>query len=153
MTIVELIQQARADADRYNEAAAGKSLEDFIAASDDAASDSFADTGFTTAFHNTIYSYAFAARLLSHIEDRQALTDPRPKTLGDLVTPKQLWFIRNLGREIGCNVEQECQGLLNCPLEDISKKAASALIDYLKRKAAEGADAGDLAAPVAGVPF
>src|SRR6266511_2144627 len=59
--------------------------------------------------------------------------DPRPKTLGDLVTPKQLWMIRNLGREIGCNVEQECQSLLQCNLEEISKRAASSFIDYLKR--------------------
>jgi Rad52/22 family double-strand break repair protein len=59
--------------------------------------------------------------------------DPRPKTLGDLVTPKQLWMIRNLGREIGCDVEQECQSLMQCNLEEISKRAASSLIDYLKR--------------------
>jgi hypothetical protein len=59
--------------------------------------------------------------------------DPRPKTLGDLVTPKQLWMVRNLGREIGCNVEQECQSLLQCNLEEISKRAASSFIDYLKR--------------------
>src|SRR5262245_32639271 len=59
--------------------------------------------------------------------------DPRPKTLGDLVTPKQLWMIRNLGREIGCNVEQECQSLMQCNLEEISKRAASSFIDYLKR--------------------
>lgn len=65
------------------------------------------------------------------------LRDPRPKTLGDLVTPKQLWMIRNLGREIGCNVEQECQSLLQCNLEEISKRAASSLIDYLKRRQQE----------------
>jgi hypothetical protein len=59
--------------------------------------------------------------------------DPRPKTLGDLVTPKQLWMIRNLGREIGCDVEQECQSLMQCNLEGISKRAASSFIDYLKR--------------------
>jgi len=65
------------------------------------------------------------------------LRDPRPKTLGDLVTPKQLWMIRNLGREIGCDVEQECQSLMQCNLEEISKRAASSLIDYLKRRQQE----------------
>ena len=60
--------------------------------------------------------------------------DPRPKTLGDLVTPKQLWMIRNLGKEIGCEVEQECQSLMQCNLEEISKRAASSFIDYLKRR-------------------
>jgi hypothetical protein len=59
--------------------------------------------------------------------------DPRPKTLGDLVTPKQLWMIRGIGREIGCDVEKECQSLLQCNLEEISKRAASSFIDYLKR--------------------
>ena len=65
------------------------------------------------------------------------LRDPRPKTLGDLVTPKQLWMIRNLGREISCDVEQECQSLMQCKLEEISKRAASSLIDYLKRRQQE----------------
>ncbi|MGE0130804.1 MAG: Rad52/Rad22 family DNA repair protein [Blastocatellales bacterium] len=65
------------------------------------------------------------------------LRDPRPKTLGDLVTPKQLWMIRSLGREAGCDVEQECQSLMQCNLEEISKRAASSLIDYLKRRQQE----------------
>lgn len=65
------------------------------------------------------------------------LRDPRPKTLGDLVTPKQLWMIRNLGREVGCDVEQECQSLMQCNLETISKRAASSFIDYLKRRQQE----------------
>ncbi len=63
--------------------------------------------------------------------------DPRPKTLNDMVTPKQLWMIRNLGREIGCNVEQECKAMLQCSLEEISKRAASSFIDYLKRRQQE----------------
>lgn len=63
--------------------------------------------------------------------------DPRPKTLGDLVTPKQLWMIRNLGRETHCDVEQECQSLMQCKLEEISKRAASSFIDYLKRRQQE----------------
>jgi len=65
------------------------------------------------------------------------LRDPRPKTLGDLVTPKQLWMIRSLGREVGCDVEQECQSLMQCNLEEISKRAASSFIDYLKRRQQE----------------
>ncbi len=63
--------------------------------------------------------------------------DPRPKTLNDLITPKQLWMIRSLGREAGCDVEQECQAVLQCGLEEISKRAASSFIDYLKRKQQE----------------
>jgi hypothetical protein len=61
-----------------------------------------------------------------------------PKTLGDLVTPKQLWMIRSLGREIGCDVEQECKALTFCAIEEISKRAASSLIDYLKKMQEQG---------------
>lgn len=66
--------------------------------------------------------------------------DPKPKTLGDLVTPKQLWMIRNMGREIGCDVEKECRGQLGLGLEEISKRAASSFIDYLKRIGEEGGE-------------
>jgi hypothetical protein len=139
MITVEIIRRAQADADEYNLQGIGQAIPvaDWINGSDDAAGRGFAALGLVTALSQAVYEYAFASRILSHIEDREALTDSRPKILGDMVTPKQLWFIRNLGREIGCDVEQECQGLLNCSLEEISKKAASALIDYLKRKAAE----------------
>ena len=41
-------------------------------------------------------------------------TNLKPKTLGDIVTPKRLWMIRNMGREMGCDVEQECQNLMKC---------------------------------------
>jgi hypothetical protein len=68
--------------------------------------------------------------------------DPHPKTLGDLVTPKQLWMIRNLAREIGCDPERECVSLLQCKLEEISKRAANSFIDYLKRRESEVSGAG-----------
>ena len=56
------------------------------------------------------------------------------KSLADLVTPKQLGMIRALGREIGLDIEQECQALMSCGTEELSKQAASRFIDYLKRK-------------------
>lgn len=63
-------------------------------------------------------------------------SDPRPKTLGDLVTPKQLWMIRNMAKEQGIDPEQMAQDLLKCKLEETSKKSASVLIDALKNKEA-----------------
>jgi hypothetical protein len=63
--------------------------------------------------------------------------DPLAKTLADLVTPKQLGMIRALGREIGCDIEEECQSILHCGTEGLSKRAASNLIDHLKRKQQE----------------
>jgi hypothetical protein len=58
--------------------------------------------------------------------------DPLAKGTGDLVTPKQLGMIRALAREAGVNAERECFSLLCCKPEDLSKRAASSLIDYLK---------------------
>jgi Rad52/22 family double-strand break repair protein len=63
--------------------------------------------------------------------------DPLARTLAELVTPKQLGMIRALGRAIGCDVEQECRTLMQCGTEGLSKRAASSLIDHLKRKQQE----------------
>ncbi|HEY1403107.1 MAG TPA: SWIM zinc finger family protein [Pyrinomonadaceae bacterium] len=58
--------------------------------------------------------------------------DPLAKSMGDLVTPKQLGMIRALAREAGVDVEEECQAVLRCRTEELSKKAASSFIDHLK---------------------
>jgi hypothetical protein len=58
--------------------------------------------------------------------------DPLAKSMGDLVTPKQLGMIRALAREAGVDVEEECQQSLRCRTEELSKKAASSFIDHLK---------------------
>ncbi|HEX8635431.1 MAG TPA: Rad52/Rad22 family DNA repair protein [Pyrinomonadaceae bacterium] len=58
--------------------------------------------------------------------------DPLAKSMGDLVTPKQLGMIRALAREANVEVEEECQAVLRCRTEELSKKAASSFIDHLK---------------------
>lgn len=58
--------------------------------------------------------------------------NPIAKTLSDLVTAKQLGMIRAVGREIGVDVEQECQTVLNCRTDELSKKAASSFIQHLQ---------------------
>ena len=58
--------------------------------------------------------------------------DPVAKGTGDLVTPKQLGMINRTAREMGVNAEKECLSLLGCKPQDLSKRAASSLIDYLK---------------------
>ena len=58
--------------------------------------------------------------------------DPMAKGTGDLVTPKQLGMINRTAREVGVNAEEECLSLLGCKPQDLSKRAASSLIDYLK---------------------
>jgi Rad52/22 family double-strand break repair protein len=64
--------------------------------------------------------------------------EPLARTLADLITPRQINLIRAIGRDSGLDIEQECQTLLGCPIEGISKRAASCLIDYLMRKQQEG---------------
>lgn len=59
--------------------------------------------------------------------------DPLAKTMADLVTPRQLGMIRALAREAGIDPDDECQAVLGCRVEELSKRAASSLIDHLKR--------------------
>lgn len=58
--------------------------------------------------------------------------DPLAKSMADLVTPKQLGMIRALAREAGVDVEEECQTVLRCKTDELSKRAASSFIDHLK---------------------
>lgn len=58
--------------------------------------------------------------------------NPAVKTLGDIVTPKQLWMIRNLCREVGADAEGEAEERFGCKLEELSKRQASQLIEAFK---------------------
>lgn len=74
------------------------------------------------------------------IEDESQPTakTPRPtgnpiaKSLGDMVTAKQLGMIRAIGREANADVEKECSQMLGCAVEELSKRAASDLIEHLQ---------------------
>lgn len=59
-------------------------------------------------------------------------SNPVAKSLADLVTPKQLGMIRALGRESGVEVDEECQTVMSCKTDELSKKAASAFIQHLQ---------------------
>jgi hypothetical protein len=59
-------------------------------------------------------------------------SNPVAKSLSDLVTAKQLGMIRAMAREIGVDVEEECQTVLNCKTDELSKRAASAFITHLQ---------------------
>lgn len=58
--------------------------------------------------------------------------NPIAKSLGDLVTAKQLGMIRALGREKGLAIEDECQSVMQCRTDELSKKAASSFIQHLQ---------------------
>lgn len=58
--------------------------------------------------------------------------NPIAKSLGDLVTAKQLGMIRALAREKGIDAEEECTNVMQCKTDELSKKAASSFIQHLQ---------------------
>ncbi len=62
----------------------------------------------------------------------QSYTDPVAKSLGDMVTAKQLGMIRAIAREANLDAEYECSQMLKCHVDELSKRAASDLIEHLQ---------------------
>lgn len=58
--------------------------------------------------------------------------NPVATSLMDLVTAKQLGMIRAISREMGIEADEECQTVLSCKTDELSKKAASAFIQHLQ---------------------
>lgn len=63
--------------------------------------------------------------------------DATAKTMADLVTPKQITAIRAIANAAGLNAETICLEACKCRPEELSRAAASAVIDFLRSKAAE----------------
>lgn len=59
-------------------------------------------------------------------------TNPIARSLSDLVTAKQLGMIRAIAREIGVDPDEECNSVMHCKTDELSKKAASSLIQHLQ---------------------
>jgi hypothetical protein len=59
-------------------------------------------------------------------------SNPVATSLMDLVTAKQLGMIRAISREVGIDADEECQTVLSCKTDELSKKAASAFIQHLQ---------------------
>lgn len=59
-------------------------------------------------------------------------SDPVAKTLADMITTKQLGMIRAVAREAGVDADEECSSVMNCQVTELSRRAASALIDHLR---------------------
>ena len=59
-------------------------------------------------------------------------TNPIARSLSDLVTAKQLGMIRAIAREIGVDPDEECNTVMSCKTDELSRKAASALIQHLQ---------------------
>ena len=58
--------------------------------------------------------------------------DAVAKNLGDMVTAKQLGMIRSIVREANIDAAGECSQMMHCSIEELSKRAASDLIEHLQ---------------------
>lgn len=58
--------------------------------------------------------------------------NPIARSLSDLVTAKQLGMIRAIAREMSIDPDQECETVMQCKTDELSKKAASAMIQHLQ---------------------
>jgi hypothetical protein len=65
-------------------------------------------------------------------DEKKKIDDPVAKSLGDMITSKQLGMIRAIAREANLDAEAECSQLLNCCIAELSKRAASELIAHLQ---------------------
>jgi len=59
-------------------------------------------------------------------------SNPIARSLSDLVTAKQLGILRALAREIGIDPDEECNTAMHCKTDELSRKAASSLIQHLQ---------------------
>ena len=58
--------------------------------------------------------------------------DPVAKSLGQMVTARQLGMIRAIAREIGLDGDKECSSVIGCGVGELSKRAASDFIEHLQ---------------------
>ncbi|MCU1288989.1 MAG: hypothetical protein JWN60_1218 [Acidobacteria bacterium] len=58
--------------------------------------------------------------------------NPIARSLSDLVTAKQLGMIRAIAREMGIDADEECNNVVQCKTDELSKKAASTFIQHLQ---------------------
>ncbi len=68
-----------------------------------------------------------------HVSEPKQFGDAVARSLGDMVTAKQLGMIRAVAREASIDAEYECSQLLKCGVEELSKGAASELIEHLQK--------------------
>ena len=57
--------------------------------------------------------------------------DPVGRSISELVTPRQLGMLRAIARERNIDLDAECAQTMNCRVNELSRRAASYLIDRL----------------------
>ena len=73
------------------------------------------------------------------MSEPQQFGDAVAKSLGDMVTAKQLGMIRAIAREANIDAEAECAQMMHCGIDELSKRAASDLIERLQDLQRNGA--------------
>ena len=58
--------------------------------------------------------------------------DPVARSLGELVTAKQLGMIRAIARKLNIDPDEECTSVMTCSTDELTKRAASSLIQHLQ---------------------
>ena len=58
-------------------------------------------------------------------------TDPIARSLSDMITTKQLGIVRAICRENEFDMDEECRAVMKCKVNELSRRAASALIAHL----------------------
>lgn len=66
------------------------------------------------------------------VEEKAAGNEFKARSVHDLVTPKQLWLIRKLANEKSVSLVDDFEKPMDCPLEEMNKRAASRIIERLK---------------------
>jgi hypothetical protein len=69
---------------------------------------------------------------MSSNDDDGFPTQPIARNLGELVTAKQLGMIRALARELRIDADEECNSVMKCRSDELSKSAASSFIKHLQ---------------------
>lgn len=58
--------------------------------------------------------------------------DPIAKTISELITTKQMGMIRAVAREKAIDADGECTAFMGCRINELSRKAASKMIEHLQ---------------------
>lgn len=59
-------------------------------------------------------------------------SEPVARSLGELVTARQLGMIRAIARELNIDPDEECNSVMHCGTDELTKRAASSLIQHLQ---------------------
>lgn len=105
-----------------------------------------ASNAYAQALKRAFESFGIARELWRKEEDHSGLpsgqppakpipTNPLAKSVSELVTPKQVGLIRSLCRDLSIDLDTELRETLKleCKVEELSRRAASAFIDHLKQ--------------------